>query len=65
MINQLKLDAIWPVLKNLRFEKAKDIMKDVDFDIRELVSLFSEFMSVRESIRPQKTINSLIFDFLQ
>lgn len=41
-------------------------MKDIDFDIRELVSLFAEFMSVsKEAARPQKTMNSLIFDFLQ
>lgn len=34
MINQIKLDAIWPLIKKLNLEKAKDIMKDIDFDVR-------------------------------
>jgi|JI61114C2RNA_FD_contig_101_1738_length_3256_multi_3_in_0_out_0_4 hypothetical protein len=34
MINQIKLDAIWPLIKKLQLEKAKDIMKEIDFDVR-------------------------------
>lgn len=40
MINQIKLDAIWPLIKKLQLEKAKDIMKDIDFDVRELITLY-------------------------
>jgi hypothetical protein len=39
-IEELKLNAIWPLIRKMQFEKAKEILKTVNFDIRELILLY-------------------------
>lgn len=67
MISQLKLDAIWPLIKKLNLEKAKDLMKDIDFDVRELITLFPEYLSLgnQQQMKPQKTMSLFISEYLQ
>lgn len=39
-IEELKINSIWPLIKKMQFEKAKEILKSINFDIREIVLLF-------------------------
>ena len=67
LINQIKLDAIWPLIKKLQLEKAKDIMKEIDFDVRELITLYPEYLSIgnQQNMKPQKTMSLFIAENLQ
>lgn len=39
-IEELKINSIWPLIKKMQFEKAKEILKGINFDIREIVLLY-------------------------
>jgi hypothetical protein len=45
-IEELKINSIWPLIKKMQFEKAKEILKSINFDIREIVLLFPELASL-------------------
>lgn len=59
---------MWPLIKRMQFEKAKDIFKSVNFDIREIVLLYPELASLEieslKNVRPDKYLNTLIIEFI-
>lgn len=59
---------MWPLIKRMQFEKAKDIFKTVNFDIREIVLLYPELASLEieslKNVRPDKYLNTLIIEFI-
>ena len=68
-IEELKLNAIWPLLRRMEFDKAREIMKSISFDIRELVLLYPELSMTSDNdslrgIKPEKYMNTLIIEYL-
>lgn len=67
-IEELKLNAVWPLIRKMQFEKAKEILKTVNFDIRELMLLYPELASLDiesvKGVRPDKYMNTLIIEFI-
>lgn len=67
-IEELKINSMWPLIRKMQFEKAKEIFKSINFDIREIVLLYPELASLEieslKAIRPEKYINTLIIEFI-
>jgi hypothetical protein len=45
-IEELKINAVWPLIRRMQFEKAKELIKSTNFDLREVILLFPELVSL-------------------
>lgn len=54
------MNAVWPLIKRMQFEKAKDIIQSINFDIREIVLLFPEMVSVEIDSMKSKAEKTMI-----
>ena len=54
------MNAVWPLLKRMQFEKAKDIIQSINFDLREIVLLFPEMVSVEIDSMKSKADKTMI-----
>ena len=45
-IEELKINAVWPLLKKMQFEKASAMIRETDFDIREIILLYPELVGL-------------------
>lgn len=63
-IEEIKMDAVWPLVKKMEFSKAKELIGDIEFDVRELIMLFPEYISMEiESMtlsKPDKSMSTMI-----
>lgn len=44
-LEQLKADAVWALLKDMQFKAAKNHLLEINFDLREILILFPEYIS--------------------
>lgn len=62
------MDACWPLIKNLQFKLAKDNLVETNFDPREILVLFADYIpSSKKLIQNNKkysTMNIIIKDAL-
>ena len=66
-IEELKMNAVWPLLKKMKFEKARDLIQSINFDLREIVLLFPEMMSYSiDSLKSKadKTMVTMISEYV-
>lgn len=68
-LEQLKTDAVWVYLRELKFEGARREILEVSFDVRELMVLFPEYISTtRKNFLEGKkymTMSAILNDILQ
>ena len=60
---------MWPLLRRMEFDKIREILKSIQFDIRELVVLYPELsmttdLDALRGIKPDKYMNTLIVEYL-
>ena len=61
------MNAMWPLLRRMQFEKAKQIIQAMNFDIREMVLLYPEMVSVEiDSLKSKadKTMVTMISEYI-
>lgn len=67
-LEELKINAVWPLLKKMQFDKAKELIKSINFDLREIVMLYPELISLDieciKSSRAEKYMATLISEFV-
>ena len=68
-IEDLKMNAVWPLLRRMELDKARQIIKTINFDIRELVLLYPELsmtmdLDALKGVKPEKYMNTLIIEFI-
>ena len=67
-LEQLRIDATWPLIKELSFKSAKTNILETNFDPREILMLFPECLSnahrISDPSKKYTTINMIISDTL-
>ena len=63
------MNAVWPLLRRMELDKARQIIKTINFDIRELVLLYPELsmtmdLDALKGVKPEKYMNTLIIEFI-
>ncbi len=65
-VDEIKMDAVWPLIKKMEFSKAKELVQDIEFDVRELILLFPEYISVEIDTmggsKPDKSMPTMILE---
>jgi len=58
-LDQLKIDAAWIFFKDLKFKETEKIIRDLNFDIKEFLSLFINYTTKKNLLEGKVTIGAL------
>ena len=68
-LEQLRADAVWALIKDMQFKTAKNHLMEINFDPREILILFPEYISTSKKLLDNQkkylTMSLVLYDSLQ